>query len=156
MVIGGLGYFGAAKDRGRQNFLETLFRFPLVGFYIITGSELFEKGFKKLLQRAGKCKETISHDLSTPSFETIAKTAKDIAKKNGTKAEAEFKKLAKQKVLISGVPFLFSIGVMGFFVAATSNLFTRYRFNKEKKLNTLSSQYIQQKNASPAFKSFLK
>lgn len=155
VVIGGLGYFGAAKDRGRQNFLETLFRFPLVGFYIITGSELFEKGFKKLLQRAGKCKETISHDLSTPSFETIAKTAKDIAKKNGTKAEAEFKKLAKQKVLISGVPFLFSIGVMGFFVAATSNLFTLYRFNKEKKLNTLSSQYIQQKNASPAFKSFI-
>lgn len=131
VFIGGAGYFGAAKDRGRQNFLETLFRYPLVGFYVITGSELFEKGFKKMLQKGGKCKETIDKNLNTPSFDKLELLAKNLAKKNGTKVEAEFKKLAKQKVLISGVPYLFSIGFMGFFVAGISNLFTKYRYQRD-------------------------
>ena len=132
VVIGGAGYFGAAKDRGKQNFLETLFRYPIVGFYIITGSELFEKGFKRLLQKAGKCKETIGKNLSVPSFAELECLAKKLAVKNSTNVESEFKRLAKQKVLISGVPFVFSIGFMGFFVSGISNLFTKYRFIKEK------------------------
>lgn len=132
VLIGGAGYFGASKDRGKQNFLETLYRFPLVGFYIITGSDLFEQGFKKLLQKLGKCKETIGKNLEVPSFDKLEAIAQKLAQKNSTKVEAEFKKLAKQKVLISGVPFLFSIGFMGFFVSGISNLFTKYRFNKEK------------------------
>ncbi len=123
VLIGGLGYFGAAKDRGKQNFLETLFRYPLVGFYIITGSELFETGFKKLLVKIGKCKDVIKKDLKVPTFDELAKIAKN---------QNEFKKLAKQKVIVNGVPFLFSIGFMGFFVAGISNLFTKYRFDKEK------------------------
>ena len=131
VFIGGAGYFGASKDRGKQNFLETLFRYPIVGFYIITGSELFEKVFKKLLQKTGKCKETIDKNLNTPTFDRLEEIAKNLAKKNGTKVEAEFKKLAKQKVLISGVPYLFSIGVMGFFVAGISNLFTKYRYQRD-------------------------
>lgn len=132
VVIGGAGYFGAAKDRGKQNFLETLFRYPIVGFYVITGSELFEKGFKVLLKKAGKCKETLGKNLSVPSFAELEDLAKKLAVKNSTNVEAEFKKLAKQKVLISGVPFIFSIGFMGFFVSGISNLFTKYRFIKEK------------------------
>ena len=68
-----------------------------------------------------------------------------MADKNKTSVEAEFKKLAKQKVLISGVPFLFSIGVMGFFVAGISNLFTRYRYNKDKKLQTMTQEFLKQK-----------
>ncbi len=142
VLIGGAGYFGAAKDRGKQNFLETLFRYPLVGFYIITGSELFEKGFKRLLFKNNKCKETIDKNLKTPSFEKIGDMVKELAVKNKTSINSEFKKLAKQKVLISGVPFLFSIGVMGFFVAGTSNLFTKYRFKKEEKAkqNIIASQ----------------
>ena len=131
VVVGGAGYFGASKDRGKQNFLETLYRYPLVGFYVITGSELFEKGFKKLLQKAGKCKETIDKNLNTPKFDRLEELAGTLAKKNGTKVEAEFKKLAKQKVLISGVPYIFSIGVMGFFVAGISNLFTKYRYQRD-------------------------
>lgn len=156
VLIGGAGYFGAAKDRGKQNFLETLFRFPLVGFYIITGSELFEKGFKKLLQKAGKCKETIGKNLETPSFEKITELTKELAAKKGTKVESEFKKLAKQKVLISGVPFLFSIGFMGFFVAGISNVFTRYRYKQEQKLNAQSKQFVQEQTESQtrAFKTF--
>lgn len=140
VLIGGAGYFGAAKDRGKQNFLETLFRFPLVGFYIITGSELFEKGFKKLLQKAGKCKETIGKNLEVPSFDKIEEIAKKLAQKNSTNLETEFKKLAKQKVIISGVPFLFSIGFMGFFVSGISNLFTKYRFNKEQNESNMSKK----------------
>lgn len=150
VLIGGAGYFGASKDRGKQNFLETLFRFPVVGFYIITGSDLFEKGFKKLLVKAGKCKETIRKNLEVPSFEELASLAKTYAVKNGTKAEDEFKKLAKQKTLISGVPFLFSIGFMGFFVAGISNLFTKYRFTKEQK----NQQSTHHQPVNPTFKAF--
>ena len=155
VLIGGAGYFGASKDRGKQNFLETLFRYPVVGFYVITGSELFEKGFKKLLKKAGKCKETINKNLEVPGFDKLEKLAKELADKNKTSVEAEFKKLAKQKVLISGVPFLFSIGVMGFFVAGISNLFTRYRYNKDKKLQTMTQEFLKQKSMSPAFKHFI-
>lgn len=132
VLVGGAGYFGASYDRGKQNFLETLSRFPLVGFYIITGSDLFEKGFKKLLQKSGKCKEMIDKNLNTPDFSKIEVMAKDLAKKNKTSVESEYKKLVKQKVLISGVPYLFSIGFMGFFVAGMTTLFTKFRFNKEK------------------------
>ena len=150
VLIGGAGYFGASKDRGKQNFLETLFRFPVVGFYIITGSELFEKGFKKLLVKMEKCKETIGKNLEVPSFEELEKLAKSYAQRNGSKAETEFKKLAKQKTLISGVPYLFSIGFMGFFVAGISNLFTKYRFTKEQK----NQHYPSHQQLNPTFKAF--
>ena len=130
VVIGGLGYFGAAKDRGRQNFLETLFRYPLVGFYVITGSELFENGFKRLLQKGGKCKDILGKDLKVPSMNELPELAGKLAKQRGTNVNAEFKKLAKQKCLVNMVPYAFSIGVMGFFVAGISNLFTKYRFEK--------------------------
>ena len=99
---------------------------------MITGSELFEKGFKVLLKKAGKCKETLGKNLSVPSFAELEGLAKKLAVKNSTNVESEFKRLAKQKVLISGVPFVFSIGFMGFFVSGISNLFTKYRFIKEK------------------------
>lgn len=157
VVVGGAGYFGASKDRGKQNFLETLFRFPVVGFYIITGSELFEKGFKKLLKKSGKCKETlIGKNLETPAFDKLEAIAKELAKKNKTSVESEFKKLAKQKVLISGVPFLFSIGFMGFFVAGVSNAFTRYRYNKEKKnVQAAAASVMNYHKPSPAFKKFM-
>lgn len=137
VLIGGAGYFGAAKDRGEQNYKETLYRFPLVGFYVITGGELLDTGFKKLLSKMGKCKELIKKDdkgklIEVPAFEKLGALAQKIATKNGTKVESEFKSLAKQKALITGVPFLFGLGFMGFFVAGVSNMFTKYRFNKKK------------------------
>lgn len=133
VTIGGLGYFGASADRGRENLLETASRFPLVGFYIITGGELFDRGFKKLLKHFGKCKDVINKDLSSPTFDELQKKAQEIAKTNGTNANKEFKKFAKQKVLVNGVPYLFGIGVMGFFVAGMTNYFTRHRHNQAKK-----------------------
>lgn len=135
VVIGGAGYFMAAKDRGKQNFLETLYRFPLVGFYVITGGELFDKGFKALLKKSNKCKDLIKDKLEVPKFEELPTLAKKLSEEKGTKIEAEYKRLATQKIMITGVPFLFGLGFMGFFVAGVSNFFTKYRFNKETNKN---------------------
>ena len=128
VLVGGAGYFGASKDRGKQNFLETLFRFPLVGFYIICGNELLEKGFRKLLYKNNKCRDLINEKLEVPKLKDL----KEIALKKGGNFDEVYKKLLKQKCLIAGVPLLFGIGIMGFFIAGTSNLFTKYRYNREK------------------------
>ena len=129
VLVGGAGYFGASKDRGKQNFLETLFRFPLVGFYIICGNELLEKGFRKLLYKNNKCRDLINEKFEVPALKDL----KEIALKKGGNFDEVYKKLLKQKCMIAGVPLLFGIGVMGFFIAGTSNLFTKYRYNKEMK-----------------------
>ncbi len=125
--IGGLGYFGSSADRGKENLLETASRFPLIGFYIITGGELFDKGFKKLLSKLGCCKDVINKDYSSPSFKELETKAAELAKSRNTNITKEFKKLAGQKVVVAGVPYLFGIGIMGFFVAGMTNYFTRRR-----------------------------
>ncbi len=135
VVIGGFGYFGAAKDRGKQNFLEVLFRYPIVTFYVITGSELFEKGFKNLLKKTNKCKELLEIEnlkKQMPKLSELPDLAKELAVKNGTSIEAEFKKLFKQKATLIGVPTLFGLLVMGFFVAGYSRFFTKFRYEQEK------------------------
>jgi hypothetical protein len=141
VLIGGAGYFGASSDRGKENLKETATRFPLVALYVITGSELVEKGFKKILQKMGKCKDLIGKDLSVPKFDDIEALARKLAKERGTNFDKEYNSLAKQKVLISGAPYLFSIGVMGFFVAGMTNYFTRKRYANAKKeeANTVSN-----------------
>ena len=133
VLIGGCGYFGASADRGKENFKETATRFPLVGAYVITGSEFVEKGFKKLLHKFGKCKDILDKNLKVPSFDELEEVAKKLASKNKTNAQEEYKKLAKQKIMISGVPFIFSIGVMGFFVSGLTTYFTRKRFQNAQK-----------------------
>ena len=133
VTIGGLGYFGASADRGRENLLETASRFPLVGFYIITGGELFDRGFKKLLCKLNSCQDVINKkDLSSLTFPELEKKSVELAKQRCSTPAKEFKKLAKQKVLVNGVPYVFGIGVMGFFVAGMTNYFTRRRHNKAK------------------------
>lgn len=140
VLIGGLGYFGASKDRGKQNFLETLFRYPLVGFYVITGSELFEKGFKKLLKNKEGFKDIIDKDLNVQTLSEIGETAKKLAKEKGSSVDSEFKNLLTKKGLIKAVPFAFSIGFMGLFVAGISRFFTQYRYNKEQKEKLAKAQ----------------
>lgn len=133
VLVGGAGYFGASSDRGKENLKETATRFPLVALYVITGSELVERGFKKLLQKAGKCKDLIGKDLSVPKFDELGDLAKKLAKERGTDFDKEYTSLAKQKIAISGLPYLFSIGVMGFFVAGMTNFFTRKRYENAQK-----------------------
>ncbi len=133
VLVGGAGYFGASSDRGKENLKETATRFPLVALYVITGSELVERGFKKLLQKAGKCKDLIGKDLSVPKFDELEGLARKLAKEKNTSFDKEYTSLAKQKIAISGLPYLFSIGVMGFFVAGMTNFFTRKRYENAKK-----------------------
>lgn len=137
VVAGFFGYMGAAKDRGKQNMLEVLFRYPIVTFYVITGSELFEKAYTKFLRKKNDCKELLdekelSKDKEVPKFIGLKSLAEKYANTNGTTVEHEFKKLFKQKTKIVGVPFLFSLIFMGFFVATYSRFFTQYRYKKEQ------------------------
>ena len=133
VLIGGLGYFGASADRGKENLKETATRFPLVALYVITGSELVERGFKKILKKMGKCKDLIGKDLSVPKFDELEGIARNLATDRKTDFQQQYNKLAKEKVMISGLPYIFSIGVMGFFVAGMTNYFTKKRYENAKK-----------------------
>lgn len=133
VLVGGAGYFGASADRGKENLKETATRFPLVALYVITGSELVEKGFRKLLYKMGKCKDLIDKNLNVPEFNKLESMAKELAKKRNTTVENEYKSLVKQKVLIKGLPYIFSIGVMGFFVAGMTVHFTKKRYENAQK-----------------------
>ena len=136
VLIGGLGYFGAAKDRGKQNFLEVLFRLPLVGFYVITGSELLEKALKSFLHKKGMFKELIDEKMNVPALKALPELAEKLALKNNSTVKTEFNKLFKQKAVVTMLPHIFSIGIMGFFVAGISRFFTQYRYNKENNNKT--------------------
>lgn len=133
VLVGGAGYFGASSDRGKENLKETATRFPLVALYVITGSELVERGFKKLLQKMGKCKDLIGKDLKVPEFDKLKDIATRLAAERNSNFDKEYTSLAKQKIMISGLPYVFSIGVMGFFVAGMTNYFTRKRYENAKK-----------------------
>lgn len=137
VVAGFFGYTGAAKDRGKQDYKEILYRFPLVGFYAISGNELFKDGFKKFMRKTNKCKELFEAEAQNknnmPKLSELDDFAKKLAAKNGTTAEAEFKKLFKQKTTLIGIPVLFGFTVMGLFVAGCSRYFTQYRYNKDLK-----------------------
>ena len=133
VTVGGCGYFGASADRGKENLKETATRFPLVGFYVITGSELVEKGFRTLLHKYGKCKDVLNDKKEAVKFEQLDKLAEKLAKERGTTKEAEFKSLVKQKSLIFGLPYLFSLLVMGCFVAGMTGRATKKRYEKAHK-----------------------
>ena len=63
----------------------------------------------------------------------VAITTEADAEKKGTDIKDEYKSLVKQKVLIKGLPYIFSIGVMGFFVAGMTVHFTKKRYENEQK-----------------------
>lgn len=137
--IGFAGYLQAAKDRGKQNVLEVLFRYPIVTFYVITGADLFIKGFKGILRKKGGYEEMTGKsgdkNFETPKLKDLPELAKKLAAQKGDSSDKavaeEFKRLFKQKSLLVGVPTIFSLAVMGFFVAGCSKFFTQYRYNKE-------------------------
>ena len=81
----------------------------------------------------GKCKDLIDKNLNVPEFNKLESMAKELAKKRNTTVENEYKSLVKQKVLIKGLPYIFSIGVMGFFVAGMTVHFTKKRYENAQK-----------------------
>lgn len=133
VLVGGAGYFGASADRGKENLKETATRFPLVASYVIMGSEPVERVFAKILYKMGKCKDLISKDYKVAEFKQLEGIAKNLADKKKTNVKTEYNSLVKQKILTAGLPYIFSIGVMGFFVAGMTNYFTKKRYENAKK-----------------------
>lgn len=133
VLVGGAGYFGASADRGKENLKETATRFPLVASYVIMGSEPIERVFAKILHKMGKCKDLIGKDYKVAEFKQLEDIAKNLADKKKTNVKTEYNSLVKQKVLTAGLPYIFSIGVMGFFVAGMTNYFTKKRYENAKK-----------------------
>ena len=93
------------------------------------------------MYKFGKCKDLIDKDLKVPKFDDLGQLAKKLAKQRNSNFQKEYESLVKQKVLISGLPYIFSIGVMGFFVAGMTNYFTKKRYENSKK-QQLSNQNI--------------
>lgn len=150
VIAGFFGYTGAAKDRGKQDYKEVMYRFPLVGLYAICGNELFNRGLKSYLKKTNKCKELFEAEAKNegkmPTLNEIEKFAKQFAQqklvkigKTATEQELErltkeeFTKLFKQKTALVGIPTLFGFTVMGLFVAGCSRYFTQYRYNNDLK-----------------------
>lgn len=137
-LTGLFGYSAAGKDRGRLDQLEVWTRVPIVVFYTVFGSSLFEHGFKHFLLNRKMFPELIKTEgeeiAPIPSLEKIKEIASDIAKKKGTLESVELEKLIKQKAYILGVPYAFTLIFMGFLLAGITRLWTQCRFNHQKTL----------------------
>lgn len=156
-TTGLFGYSQAAKDRGKLDFYEVWTRVPLVVLYTIFGSALLDGRFKNYLAKNNKFPELIKHDAkgniaAVPARKNLPEIAKKLATKNKTTVDEELAKLIKQKSVITGVPYLFSILVMGFTLSGISRLWTQYRYNHSVKDNVEKTENHQNfVKISPAF-----
>lgn len=135
-ITGLFGYSEAAKDRGKLDFYEVWTRVPLVVLYTIFGSALLDGHFKNTLAKKGKYPELIQKDSngkikSIPTREELPKIAEKAAKQNSTSYEKELSRLIKEKTVITGVPYLFSLLAMGFTLSYISRIWTKYRYNHQ-------------------------
>ncbi len=158
-ILGLFGYSKAAEDRGKLDVAEVWTRVPLVVFYTIFGSELFEKGFTKILEKKKAfpdiLKKGTDGTFSIPTRAELSKIAENIAKAKNTSAIKELSRLTKEKAFISAVPYLFSLVFMGFTLSAITRLFTQYRYNKQLKDITLNKEFNIYENNKPfIFKDF--
>ena len=142
-ITGLFGYSKAAEDRGKLDKKEVWTRVPLVVFYTIFGSELFEKGFHKILEKKNKFKDVISKDVQgkvvTPLRKELPALAEKLAKERGTNKAQELARLTKEKAYIQGVPYAFSLLFMGLTLSAITRFWTQYRYNKEKQNGGLNT-----------------
>lgn len=161
-ITGLFGYSAAAKDRGKLDFYEVWTRVPLVVLYTIFGSSILDAGFKNILAKKGKFPELIKrgqdgHIEAIPTRKDLPIIAEKLAKLNNTSTEKELEKLIKQKSIITGVPYLFSLITMGFLLSGVSRAWTKYRYNHQAKNPT---QTTNQNNSidfvkfSPTFEGF--
>lgn len=146
-ITGLFGYSSAAKDRGKLDFYEVWTRVPLVVLYTIFGSSILDSGFKKYLAKTGKYPELIKKDINgklknIPTRKELPAIAKKLAKQNQTTINEELSKLIKQKSVITGVPFLFSLVAMGFTLSGVSRLWTKYRYDKLTQSQPETSRHI--------------
>lgn len=163
-ITGLFGYSSAAKDRGKLDFYEVWTRVPLVVLYTIFGSALLDGSFKKILAKKGKFPELIKRDAQgniapIPTRKELPEIAEHLAKMNKTSKDFELEKLIRQKSVITGVPYLFSLVAMGFTLSAVSRIWTQYRYNHQVKnaQNSKEQNQVQLNNfakISPAFEGF--
>lgn len=134
-ISGLFGYSKAAKDRGELDHKEVWTRVPLVVFYTIFGSSLFDAGFKKILSKKGAFPDLIQKAdngklKEIPKSVDLPKIAETISKTKNTSVKEELKRLTKEKAIITGVPYAFSLLFMGFSLSLITRLWTQYRYNK--------------------------
>lgn len=159
-TTGLFGYASAAKDRGKLDFYEVWTRVPLVVLYTIFGSSLLDGGFKKLLAKKGKFPELIKKDAEgniapVPTSKDLPAIAEKLSNLNKTSKDAELAKLIKQKSIITGVPYLFSLVAMGFILSGVTRVWTQYRYNHQQKNNETDGNNFQANFIkSPAFQGF--
>ena len=138
-ILGLFGYSKAAEDRGKRDVAEVWTRVPLVVFYTIFGSELFEKGFGKILEKKNKFPDLLQKNaegkLVTPARKELPELAKKIAAAKKTDPTKELARLTKEKAFISAVPYAFSIVFMGLTLSAITRLTTQLRYNHQAKEN---------------------
>lgn len=137
-IVGFLGYNAAGRDRGRLDQLEVLTRVPVVVLYTIFGSEAFDWAFKHILLHKNKYPDLIKKKPNSkaiapiPDRHQLECIAKKIAKEKNTPVEKEFKRLVKEKAIISAIPYGFSLVFMGFLLAGITRFWTQYRYNHGK------------------------
>lgn len=130
------GYSEAGKDRGRLDQLEVLTRVPIVVFYTIFGSEMFEHFFKHILFNKNKFPDLVKKaqdgKINIPKREELPALAEKIAKIKNTSAQLEFNRLLKEKTVITAVPYGFALIFMGFLLAGITRFWTQYRYDRSK------------------------
>ena len=138
-IMGLFGYSKAAEDRGKLDVAEVWTRVPLVVFYTIFGSALFEKGFAKILEKKNKFPDIVTRTangkLITPLRAELPKLAQKFAKERKTDAASELSRLTKEKALVTAIPYAFSLLFMGFTLSAITRLWTQFRYNHLNKQN---------------------
>ena len=155
------GYSKAAEDRGKLDVQEVWTRLPISVFYTITGAELFEKGFHKILEKKNAFPDLIKKGtdgkLNVPKLDDLPKIAENLALKNNTDKVKELSKLTKQKAIITGVPYAFSMLAMGFALSAITRIWTQHRYNvkmKEQVNTPVVNQNIFESQYSKVFEEF--
>ncbi len=142
-IVGLFGYSKAAEDRGKLDVLEVWTRVPLVVFYTIVGSELFQKGFEKILEKKNKFPDLLKKNkegkLVTPKRSELPELAKKLARERGTDKLQELSRLTKQKAFVEGVPYAFSLLFMGLTLSGITRLWTQYRYNHQNKHIAISN-----------------
>ena len=133
------GYNDAGKDRGRLDQLEVLTRVPIVVFYTIFGSEIFDYTFKHILHNKNKFPDLVKRGkdgkISIPKRAELPDLAEKIAKLKKTPVQVEFNRLLKEKSIITAVPYAFALVFMGFLLAGITRFWTQYRYDQSKQEN---------------------
>lgn len=136
-ILGLFGYSKAAEDRGKLDVAEVWTRVPIVVFYTIFGSELFEKGFSKILQKRNKFPDILQKTseglIKTPSRAQLPELAEKLAKAKNSSPAKELARITKEKAFVEAVPYAFSLIFMGFTLSAITRLWTQFRYNHQQK-----------------------